>query len=189
MDALVVAALASIALNPVLFRLAESWFEHRRAGEPAEPAAAELDLERRPSVATREGALPVVVIAGYRGLGRRLAARAAGVPLAVVDADADEPQQDAAPDASFVYGDPARAEVLAAAGVRDARILVLADLSLPQKMQVCTNARRLNPRIAIIGAAANDAERAWLEESGARFVCDALDEQTEHLARAIRANL
>ncbi len=189
MDALVVAALVSIALNPVLFRLAESWFEHRRAGEPAEPAAAELDHERRPSVATREGALPVVVIAGYRGLGRRLAARAAGVPLAVVDADADEPQQDAAPDASFVYGDPARAEVLAAAGVRDARILVLADLSLPQKMQVCANARRLNPRIAIIGAAANDAERAWLEESGARFVCDALDEQTEHLARAIRANL
>jgi CPA2 family monovalent cation:H+ antiporter-2 len=56
-------------------------------------------------------------------------------------------------------------------------------------MQVFANARRLNPRIAVIGAASNDAERAWLEEIGARFICDALDEQTEQIARAIRANL
>ena len=188
MDALVVAAIVSIALNPVLFRLAEHLFERRARRGVAMPSEPDAD-PGRPTVTTREGAPPIVVIAGYRGLGRRLAARAAGVPLAVVDADADEPQQNDAPDVSFVYGDPARAEVLAAAGVRDARILVLADLTLAQKMQVCTNARRLNPRIAVIGAAANDAERAWLEESGARFICDALDEQTEHLARAIRANL
>ena len=187
MDALVVAAIVSIALNPVLFRLAEVAFE-RRARHGAQAVAADRD---KPSVTMRDGAAPVVVLAGYRSLGRRLAARAAGsgVPLAVIDGDASEPQQDAVPEISFVYGDPARDEVLAAAGTRDARILVIADLPLAQKMQVFANARRLNPRIAVIGAASNDAERAWLEEIGARFICDALDEQTEQIARAIRANL
>ena len=190
MDALVVAAILSIAVNPVLFRLSEAVFERRerRVAAPSVPADRDAD---RPSVAGRDGAGAAVVIAGYRGLGRRLAGRAssAGVPLAVIDADASDAHQSEAPDVSFVYGDPTRAEVLAAAGVRDARILVLADLTLPQKMQVFANARRLNPRISVIGAASNDAERAWLEEIGARFICDALDEQTEQIARAIRANL
>lgn len=88
-----------------------------------------------------------------------------------------------------MQGDPAEAEVLESAGIGDARILLLADLSLAEKMQVCRTARKLNPRLAIIGAAANDAEKAWLQEFGARFVCDALDEQSEQLARAVRANL
>jgi CPA2 family monovalent cation:H+ antiporter-2 len=187
MDALVVAAIVSIAVNPLLFRLAEKLLD--RPGRAEQPAVEfKSDL---PSIATAQGQGPLVVLAGYRGLGRRIAARAAaaGIPLAVIDGDVSEPEQNAAPDVSFVYGNPARAEVLQAAGIGDARMLVIADLPLTEKMQVCTNARRLNPRIAVIGAAANDAERAWLSEIGASFICDALDEQTEQITRAIRANL
>ena len=43
--------------------------------------------------------------------------------------------------------------------------------------------------MAIIAGAANDAEHAWLREFGVRFISSALDEQTEQLARAVRANL
>ena len=88
-----------------------------------------------------------------------------------------------------VVGDPTDPEVLRAAGLAEARTLLVADLSLAEKMQVCRAARQINPRLAIISAAANDAERAWLQEFGAHFVCDALDEMSEQLARSVRASL
>jgi len=46
---------------------------------------------------------------------------------------------------------------------------------------------RVNPRIAVVATAGSKAERAWLDEFGAAFVCDALDEMTEALLRAIRS--
>ena len=58
-----------------------------------------------------------------------------------------------------------------------------------RQVKVHAGIRKSKLDLAIIGAAANDAEKAWLQEFGARFICDALDEQSEQLARAVRANL
>jgi CPA2 family monovalent cation:H+ antiporter-2 len=55
-----------------------------------------------------------------------------------------------------------------------------------EKMRVCMAAREVNPRIILIAAADSPAERAWLEEFGAAYVCDTLDEGTEALMRSIR---
>ena len=60
---------------------------------------------------------------------------------------------------------------------------------LMEKMRICIAARALNPRIAIIAAAANGAERAWLAEFGATFICDTLAEATDSLVRSIRRTL
>jgi CPA2 family monovalent cation:H+ antiporter-2 len=181
LDALVVSAIVSIALNPVLFGLVERFQPPDRHADE-EPAAPVSTL----------GSDAAVVLAGYRSLGRRIVQRCAeaGVPLCVVRPDPGDPGDEPLPEGvAGVFGDPARAEVLEAAGISTARLLVLADLPLAQKMQVCHSARRLNPRIGIIGAALTDAESAWLRDFGAEFVCDALDEQTEQITRAVRARL
>ncbi len=184
MDTLVVVAIMSIALNPVLFRISARILARAGIADTAEEPD---DVPTEPGRASK--AVPVV-LAGYRSLGRRLAQRCLdkGVALRVIHSDGAG-MGPGEPEVELIGGDPSDADVLQAAGIADARILLLADLSLAEKMQVCRTARRLNPRLAIIGAAANDAEKAWLQEFGARFICDALDEQSEQLARAVRANL
>lgn len=88
-----------------------------------------------------------------------------------------------------VYGDPGQAEVLRAAGLAEAKMIVVTNPSLMDKMRICGAARALNPRIAIVATAAGEAERAWLQEFGAAFTCDPLDEASDALLRAIHAGL
>ena len=92
-------------------------------------------------------------------------------------------------DISTVYGDAARQEVLKAAGIGAARVIVVTNSSLPEKMGICIAARAVNPRIAIPATADSAAERLWLEEFGAEYVCDVLDDTTEGLLRAMRSSL
>ena len=184
LDVLVVAAIVSIALNPVLFRLVERWLPKERS----KPEEEEVPLA---STYAPDAPGAVVVLAGYRSLGRRVVQRcaAAGIPLCVVQHEAIEAIEGLPPGVAQIYGDPGRPDVLAAAGLGQAHMLVVADMPLVDKMQVCRAARQLNPRVEIIGAAMNDAEAAWLRDFGAEFVVDALDEQTEQITRAIRARL
>lgn len=177
-DTMVVVAILSIGLNPILFRLT--------AGAPPATAA---DSTPEPAPAPPSERVQVVLV-GFRALGKRLAARCRDKGVAVrVIADAPALEDEGPLDYEFVAGDPASRATLTEAGIAEAAILLVADLSLTEKMQVCRAARELNPRVAIIAGAANDAERAWLREFGAKYVCTALDEQTEQLARAVRASL
>ena len=68
-------------------------------------------------------------------------------------------------------------------------MIVVTNPSLLVKMQICTTARRLNPRISIIATADSAAERAWLREFGVAFVADVYDEMSESLMRAVRRML
>ncbi|MBI5334350.1 MAG: cation:proton antiporter [Burkholderiales bacterium] len=193
MDALVAAAIVSIGLNPVLFKLVrDRWAGADAAAREAAAAAESAKSAEAAAGAPAPAAPGGVILVGYRSLGRRLARRCAdkGVALRVLD---DTPLDEREPiDGGQVehrIGKPTDAQALRHAGIDGARILLVADLSLPEKMQVCRTARELNPRLAIIAGAANDAEQAWLREFGVRFISSALDEQTEQLARAVRANL
>ena len=136
------------------------------------------------------GASPVLLVGGG-ALGGRVLQRlaGAGVPLTLL-----RPQAAGALDAlpagvSQLIGDVADPKSLEAAGVRQARLMVLADGTLAEKMHVCGSARELNPRLAIVGAASHDAEAAWLRDFGVDEVCDALDQQAEQVTRAVRARL
>jgi CPA2 family monovalent cation:H+ antiporter-2 len=175
LDALVVAAIVSIALNPLLFGWVDRRFARRSTAPPVAPAPVAQPAP--------------VVLAGHGALGRRVAqqCRHAGVPLVVIDDAPDDDDDGTA--GGTVYGDAGRADVLLAAGIRDARVLVVADLPLAQKMRVCASARQLNPRIEVVAAAAGEGEAGWLREFGADVVHDALDEQSAQLARAVRARL
>ncbi len=182
LDALVAAAIFSIALNPVLFRLLA---RHEANAPPAAPAAAAA-VAPAPIDGDR-----AVAIVGTGELTRRVVARCAGegIPVVVVGDDLTALDAYRAQGVAVVYGNAARADVLRAAHVEHARAIVVTDAALADKMAVCIAARNLNPRLAIVATAASAAERAWLAEFGATFVCDALDGLTDAVVRSLRQAL
>jgi monovalent cation:H+ antiporter-2, CPA2 family len=185
MDLLVATALVSIAVNPLLFRALE-WVEQRLVltHEAPEPAAVDA------APPGQEDAMPVA-ITGLGGIGRRLAQRCAddGLRVCVIDNRLDPLEEMRNRGIATVFGDAGRQEVLKAAGVPMARIIVVTNPSLAEKMAICIAARAMNPRIAVIATADSEGERAWLEEFGAAYVYDALDETTDGLLRSIRNSL
>ena len=173
LDVLVAAAIVSIALNPLLFRAQRAW-ERRLAPAAAAPSAS-----------------PALVVTGEGALGRRVIERCAaqGMPLGVVTQDLEALEDLRGRGIPAVYGDPGRAEVLRAAGLAGAKMIVVTGPVLMEKIRVCAAARGVNPRIAIVATGTGTAERAWLQEVGAGFVCDPLDEAGDALLRAIHAGL
>lgn len=186
MDVLVAVAIVSIAVNPLLFR-AQGVFEARSA--PSASGGTEYSAPRKMG-ATREGA-PAVIVTGLGELGRRLVRRCAdsGMPVCIVGDELDALEEFRGQDIITVFGNPERNDVLEAAGVAQARMIVITNASLAQKMRVCVAAREANPRIAIVATAGSAAERVWLEEFGAAFVYDALDETADALLRSVRSGL
>ena len=88
-----------------------------------------------------------------------------------------------------MFGDPSREAVLEAARTEAARVIVVTNSSLQMKVRICAAARKLNPRIAVVAPAENEAERAWLREFGAAHVAEIHDEVAESLVRAVRRAL
>jgi CPA2 family monovalent cation:H+ antiporter-2 len=189
-NVLVATAIISIALNPLLFRMlpalerrfATRW---RKVPEAAQPDAAQPSVDSPPD---SEESAPAVVITGLGGLGRRMVDRAilAGMRVCVIDDQLERIEVLQETGVDTVFGDPSRAEVLEAAHLGSARVIVVTNPSLVVKMQICTTARRLNPRISIVATADSGAERAWLREFGVAFVADVYDEMSESLMRAVR---
>ncbi len=188
MDVLVATAIVSIALNPLLFRMVVA----REAG----PALAESDSPEPAAAAPEERGTapetgPAVALTGLGELGRRVVQRCAeaGIPVSVIDPDPDALAGLRGRGLAVVRGDPAEPEVLRAAGMDDAKMIVVTNPTLAEKMRICMAARQVNPRIAIVATSGSGAERAWLREFGAAFVCDAIDEMTEALVRTVRGGL
>jgi len=196
MDILVAVAIVSIAVNPLLFRAAAA-HEARRAASDAEAVREE---GAAPETAAEMG--PAVALTGLGELGRHVVRRCgdAGLPISVIDADPDAlaglrgrgrplARGREGRGQAVVRGDPAEPEVLRAAGIADAKMIVVTNPVLTDKMRICIAARQVNPRIAIVATSGSGAERAWLHEFGAAFVCDAIDEMTESLVRTVRGGL
>jgi CPA2 family monovalent cation:H+ antiporter-2 len=185
-NVLVAAAIVSIALNPLLFRMLpalEKRFGTRWKVSGPQPQSAPAD-----SPPESAESAPAVVITGLGGLGRRLVDRAilVGMRVCVIDDQLERIEVLQESGVDTVFGDPSRAEVLEAAHVDAARVIVVTNPSLAVKMRICATARRLNPRISIIATADSAAERAWLREFGVAFVADVYDEMSESLMRAVR---
>jgi CPA2 family monovalent cation:H+ antiporter-2 len=185
-NVLVATAIISIALNPLLFRMLpalERRFARRWKAPEAQPETAATD-----SPPGSAESAPAVVITGLGGLGRRLVDRAilVGMRVCVIDDQLERIEVLQESGVDTVFGDPSRTEVLEAAHVDAARVIVVTNPSLAVKMRICSTARRLNPRISIIATADSAAERAWLREFGVAFVADVYDEMSESLLRAVR---
>ncbi len=186
---LVATAIVSIALNPLLFRAVPAIEERLgRQWRRIEAGATPEHLDNPPVSAETA---PAVVVAGLGSLGRRVVDRAIALnmPVCAIDDQLERLSAIQEMGVPTVFGDASREEVLRAAHVEAARIIVITNPSLPVKMRICATLARLNPRISIIATADSAAERAWLREFGVAFVSDVYDEMSDSLIRAVRRML
>ncbi|WP_049621680.1 YbaL family putative K(+) efflux transporter [Frateuria defendens] len=172
-DILLAAAILSILINPLMFRLldkAKPWLDAREelavvppGAEPPEPVAEPL-----PVTALHDH----VVVAGYGHLGQLVgeAVRGQGLPLLVLEA---EPERVAAlreQGIEVIAGNAAQGELLASANLPQARVLVATLPNAFESGEMVRLARQLNPQLPIIARADSEECLAHLETQGANSV-------------------
>lgn len=146
-------------------------------------------LERRSSKTPPLDDLPPprrhVVVLGYgrvgRQIGRMLATRS--FPWMAVDIDYPLVRRSRTAGAPVIYGDAGSPSVLDAAGIRDARMLIIAHPDSIAARQAVAHARRRNPRIEIAARAHSDTEEAELRRLGVSRVVIAERQLGDELVR------
>ena len=158
-DLILAGAIVSIFLNPFIF----SWAAPKRtkkeaaasSGPPAE-AAAPAPVKGH------------IVLVGFGRVGTRLheALRAAGRWIVLIEDDPERARQAAAKGMEVVQGNAVDDDVLEAAGLPSAAVLIIA---IPEGFEagaVLERARRFNPELRVIARAHSDAEAEHLQRLG-----------------------
>jgi CPA2 family monovalent cation:H+ antiporter-2 len=171
--ALVAAAIVSISVNPLLYRLvdpAEAWAARRprlwrrltaRARQPGpRPAEPVTDPRFR------------AVVVGYGPVGRTLVRllRENGVEPTVVEMNLETVRRLREQGVTAVYGDAGHRDTLKEAGVGRADTLILAASGLKGAEEMVRVARELNPDVRVLARSAYLRERAELYRAGADAV-------------------
>jgi CPA2 family monovalent cation:H+ antiporter-2 len=169
-DVLLAAAILSILINPVLFKLldhAKPWLDAREAATedtvalPDEPA-----LERADDLSGH------VVVVGYGRLGRLLCdeLRAQGDPLLVMEMEHERVEELHALGIRAITGQASCDEALAAANLGAAKALLVTVPDAFEAGEIVRAARKLNPRLTICARAGSGAAAAHLRAHGANLV-------------------
>ncbi|HYD86113.1 MAG TPA: YbaL family putative K(+) efflux transporter [Vitreimonas sp.] len=173
-DLVLAGAILSIMLNPAAFALAA----HLRARRLAREAAAQrTDTAAEPvppeaiAAATpyRVSEKDHVIVVGYGRVGRRVAdaLQAQGAPAVVIEADLERVEAIRTAGGAAILGNAVRDEVLRAAGIEDARHILVAVPNGLEAGEIVAHARKLNPRLRIVARAHLDAEVEHIKASGA----------------------
>ncbi|NII74305.1 CPA2 family monovalent cation:H+ antiporter-2 [Dyella sp. SG562] len=168
-DVLLAAAILSILINPLLFKL----LDRAKARMDARAAAAETEQGGTTAVPLQPTELSGhVVVAGYGKLGQLLgeAVHATGLPLLVLEEEKDHVDTLQQQGIETLVGNASSDEVLGAANLPEAKALLV---TLPQAFEsgeVVRAARQLNPRLRIIARADSEECREHLQKQGADMV-------------------
>jgi len=181
---LVATAIISITLNPLIFRLiepTERWLRSKPAlwkklGSRAEAGGLRLNEAMAERVATSDGADDATtraVIVGYGPVGQTAARilRGFGVETVVVDLNIDTIRELANSGELGVYGDSTRHDILEAAGIKEAKYLLVTVPDVLVRTLVIITAKEINSELKVFARARYLKERAWLEEVGATQIC------------------
>lgn len=187
-NALVVASVASITLNPLLYKGINpfcQWLEAKGyVGRKSPPIAGEL-----PSL---DDSVHRVVVVGYGPIGRTLSQilRSNGIEAVIIDSNLTTVQKLLAENRPAVYGDASLREILHHAGIEKAEGLLITASGLPAET-IVKAARELNPKIRIVTRATYLKESDELETAGANAVFSSEGEialsMTEYLLRQLGA--
>ncbi|MBH1999877.1 MAG: Kef family K(+) transporter, partial [Sphingomonadaceae bacterium] len=158
-DLILAGAMVSIFLNPILFSLIVRVHRKDEDEEQAAPAPA----------AVRSGH---VIVVGYGRVGKLIAAdlSGSGKHVVVLEDDAEKAQEAADAGLSVVRGNALEDKHLLAAGIGDARHLLIA---VPEGFEggaIHDHAHRLNPYLQVVVRAHSDAEVAHLGGLGVAHV-------------------
>ena len=160
-DLVLAGALITIMLNPILFMVLDRWQRREDArvlaNTPPEPDVVPLDI----------GGHAIVV--GYGRVGSQLAQllQERGVPLVVIEEDADRVAQARARGLPTVRGNVANRQVMLEAAPARANLAIFA---MPQALEAGEAVERLkaiNPAISVLARAHSEAQVRHLLEHGA----------------------
>jgi CPA2 family monovalent cation:H+ antiporter-2 len=162
---LLAGVLAAITLNPLVLRTLQPLAARLRARD-AEAEARGLPVP----AAAAEGLAGHVVLVGFGRVGATIGEALARLRLPTVVVERDRDAVDAARRLGLhvVWGNAARPGLLAAAGVSDARLLVVTTPEAFQARQVVRLALAANPALAIVVRTHRASEQAHLEALGVR---------------------
>jgi monovalent cation:H+ antiporter-2, CPA2 family len=177
---LVAGAIVSITLNPLLFRgIApfESWLKRHPKLWRAINVRSESRLTPR-TTGLRPVGLPEAeetraVLIGYGPVGRTAAAilKDFGIKPVVIDLNVDTVKSLHSAGQDAIFGDASRREILEAAGIHQAKYLLITVPGIEIRTVAVIAARELNPELKVFVRARYLGERAWLEEIGVTDVC------------------
>ncbi|WP_394766584.1 cation:proton antiporter [uncultured Paludibaculum sp.] len=170
---LVAVSIASIALNPLLYRLV---------------GPMEAYLRRRPALWQRlnRGDLPAddsgspsparpdhrAVVIGYGPIGQTVTHLLAerGIEPTVIELNVETVRRLRGQGIAAVYGDASQREILESAGVSDAVSLILTPPATAEFTEIIRIAREINPSIQVVARSAFHGETAGIRSAGATHV-------------------
>ena len=125
-----------------------------------------------------------VIICGYGRCGQNLARmlELEGIPYIALDLDPDRVRQAAAAGDSVVFGDAARLQALAAAGLARASAVAITYLDVPSALKVLAHARTHAPKVPVIVRTQDDHDLEQLTAAGATEVVPEMLESSLMLA-------
>jgi CPA2 family monovalent cation:H+ antiporter-2 len=174
-------ALISIMLNPILFMVLDRWMARESAriaaNAPPEPDVVPMDIGEH------------AIIVGYGRVGSQLAhlLHERGVPLVVIEDDADLVDQARARGLPVVRGNAANKRVMQEAAPERARLAVFA---IPQALEAGETIERLkalNPEITVLARAHSEGQVRHLLQHGADAAVLAERELAYSLAEMVMA--
>ena len=169
-DLVLAGSIISIILNPFLFYLLRRyrpWIDRMDGVHPPVAQAA----SGRPRIA-RTSLTDHIILIGHGRVGRRLAGglRAAGRPLLVIEMAEGAALDHEAGGGAVISGNAAHPEVLEAANLSAARLVVVAIPNAFEAGQIVAQTRAAKPGMPIIARAHSDQEVAHLRKLGASLV-------------------
>ncbi|OOG45620.1 YbaL family putative K(+) efflux transporter [Rhodanobacter sp. C01] len=190
-DVLLAAAILSILINPLLFKLldrAKPWLdarEVRQHGDVVVPAS----IEPASEILVTSALSGHVVVAGYGRVGRLVgeALQEQGDAVLVLEEEKERVAMLRQQDIETIVGNAARDDVLEAANLAHARALVVTLPDAFESGEVVRVARLANPQLQIIARADSDACMEHLQQQGATLVVLAEPELARCMLEHLRA--
>lgn len=189
-DVLLAAAILSILLNPLLFKLldrAKPWLDAREARQRGDDATAVTIAS--PEILVTSALSGHVVVAGYGRVGRLIgeALHVQGHAVLVLEEEKERVAMLHQHGITTIVGNAARDDVLEAANLTHARALVVTVPDAFESGEVVRVARLANPRLQIIARADSDACKVHLRQQGADLVVLAESELARGMLEHLRA--
>jgi CPA2 family monovalent cation:H+ antiporter-2 len=170
-EAFIATTVALMVMTPFVYPWAEGRLE--RSGQaPAAGEGSPDDAAPAPSDPSHGPHRDHVIIAGLGEVGARLshALDGGGVPNVVLTLSPDGAAEAEARGARVIRGNYTRQHEMELAGLRTARMLVVADDDMNTTLQVVETARALNPRLPVIARVGSGGDPMTLREAGATEV-------------------
>ena len=190
-DLVLAGALISIMLNPVSFAVVDRWIARQQASVDAEASAANA---REIAADAASHHLPEslsghAVVVGYGRVGQQLASllHGRGVPIVVVEDDADRVESARAAGLNAVRGNVASEAVMLETAPQRAAMAVFAIPNALEAGETIARLKALNPAITVLARAHSEAEVKHLLEHGADGAVLAERELAYSLAEMVMA--